>query len=325
MRRSPARGTPSRSRRGPRQAPIRTYDITDAGAAITPGEGCTSVNAHEVECSAVSWATVGAKLGDMNDSFSVAGLDWTQRSEFDWVVEADGGEGNDTLQGSPSGDRFFGGPGNDEISGGRAQDAACEGPTDFGCTFNYLYGGPGVDQLFGGEDGDYLVGGADADDLSGGGDRDYASYRDQAGPVVVSVDGIADDGEAGEGDNVREDVEAVYGTRHGGDTLIGNTFRNLFWGGGGDDRLLGRAGNDYLDGGAQDDEIRGGRGIDSILGRRGNDVIRGGPKGDHLYGNPGNDVIWARDGNRDKISGGYDSDRAQVNASDVVKSVERFF
>jgi hypothetical protein len=55
-----------------------------------------------VECSAVSRATVGAQLGDMNDSFSVAGLDWTQRSEVDWVVEADGGEGNDTLPGSPS-------------------------------------------------------------------------------------------------------------------------------------------------------------------------------------------------------------------------------
>lgn len=56
-----------------------------------------------------------------------------------------------------------------------------------------------------------------------------------------------------------------------------------FYGGAGNDVLIGRGQPDYLDGGA------------------GNDKIVGGAGKDDLYGGPGNDLLDARDGHRDGV------------------------
>ena len=64
----------------------------------------------------------------------------------------------------------------------------------------------------------------------------------------VSLDGIANDGAAGEGDNVATTVEQVLGGS-GGDTLTGNGAANTLDGRGGGDTIRGGAGNDTLIGG----------------------------------------------------------------------------
>jgi Ca2+-binding RTX toxin-like protein len=61
----------------------------------------------------------------------------------------------------------------------------------------------------------------------------------------VSIDGVADDGGEGEGDNIGPDVESVSGGQ-GDDELSGNAAANSLVGRSGDDRLFGRGGDDAL-------------------------------------------------------------------------------
>ncbi|NHC44531.1 calcium-binding protein [Motilibacter aurantiacus] len=117
------------------------------------------------------------------------------------VMTIDGGDGDDTLA---AGDRavettltLLGGPGRDTLAGGPLADV--------------LDGGPGDDSESGGAGPDRFVqGGAPngADTLTGGADVDVADYSGRAvGSVRVTPDDVADDGAAGESDDVRSDVE----------------------------------------------------------------------------------------------------------------------
>src|SRR4051812_1406492 len=88
-----------------------------------------------------------------------------------------------------------------------------------------LMGGNGNDKLTSGPGDDVLVGDAGADILTGGGGSDTADYSARTGPVTVSADGVANDGEVGENDNVAPDVEVLTGGS-GNDTLIGGAANN---------------------------------------------------------------------------------------------------
>jgi Ca2+-binding RTX toxin-like protein len=106
-------------------------------------------------------------------------------------------------------------------------------------------------------------GGTGRDTVSGGAGVDTATYAlrfgtvgfpGQAG-VVVSLNDVADDGDpgidqpdslaAGEGDNVKADVENVTGTKRD-DTLTGGSSSNRLEGGEGKDTLTGLSGVDVL-------------------------------------------------------------------------------
>jgi Ca2+-binding RTX toxin-like protein len=91
---------------------------------------------------------------------------------------------------------------------------------------NSFLGGGGNDTLNGLGGDDNLDGGIGADVLSGGSGSDVADYSDRTKPVAVLLDGTANDGESGEGDNVGTDVEDVFGGS-GDDTLIGNAQANV--------------------------------------------------------------------------------------------------
>src|SRR5690349_18862292 len=82
-----------------------TLVLRDAGAAITPGDGCAAVDGG-VSCSVPSTTglppVLDAYLGDGDDTY-------TGTSRFDNVR---GGSGNDTLKGEG---RLWGGPGNDVV------------------------------------------------------------------------------------------------------------------------------------------------------------------------------------------------------------------
>src|SRR5207245_9603690 len=88
------------------------------------------------------------------------------------------------------------------------------------------------------------------------------------------------------------------------------------------DYLVGGAGNDHIYGNGGNDTILGGAGDDWLYGGDGNDVITGGPGSDHIFGGPGSDTIHADDGERDYVDCGPGSDRAYVDALDIVKNCE---
>ncbi|WP_460149923.1 retention module-containing protein [Pseudomonas sp. S3_A03] len=68
----------------------------------------------------------------------------------------------------------------------------------------------------------------------------------------------------------------IYGTKDGGDTLIGNAGDDILFGQGGNDNLSGGAGNDILVGGKGNDTLTGGAGADTFVwlkGDTGSDTV----------------------------------------------------
>ena len=98
------------------------------------------------------------------------------------------------------------------------------------------------------------------------------------------LDDVANDGLAGEGDNVDSDVENITGGA-GKDTLTGSNAANTILGGGGSDTIFGQGGSNTLDGGPKDDTIHGGTEGDTLIG---------GPEDDKLYGDDGVDTLRRR-------------------------------
>jgi hypothetical protein len=108
-----------------------------------------------------------------------------------------------------------------------------------------ILGGPGNDQL---------QGGAGQDVFEGDEGTDGVSYGPRTAPITTSKDGVANDGQANEGDNIGSDVERITGG------LANDSI------GGGPDA-------DILDGGPGDDMLSGGPGADQLLGGPGRDAV----------------------------------------------------
>ena len=100
--------------------------------------------------------------------------------------------------------------------------------------------------------------------------------------MTVTLDDVANDGIAGEGDNYRSDIEDVGSFGGGGDTLTGSAALNILSTTFGDDVITGGAGNDVMSSGL------------------------------------GNDTIFARDGFADRVDCGPGNDTAVVDTLDAV-------
>jgi Ca2+-binding RTX toxin-like protein len=160
------------------------------------------------------------------------------------------------------------------ITGG-TQDDVLTGDTGA----NVLSGGPGNDELVGLDGADTLNGndGNDTFDegatpnggdiFNGGAGTDVVDYSARTASLTVTMDGSsANDGEDGEEDNVKADVENLLGGTVD-DTITGNTLANTLTGGAGNDVLSGLAGNDVFDEGTAangGDQFIGGLGIDKV-------------------------------------------------------------
>jgi Ca2+-binding RTX toxin-like protein len=195
-----------------------------------------------------------------------------------------GGGGTDTLDGGAGGDTLSGGAGIDTLNGGDGDDwlNGSEVGLVGGDSDDKLRGGPGADVLLGGPGDDWLDGGLGPDQINGEDGRDTLSYEDRANPVTVTLDGLPNDGEDREGDNVGADVEIILGGTVW-DTLTGDRAPNTLRGGSGEDLITGKAGPDVLDGGDAPD------------------------------------LVWARDGDTDAVDCGDDGDLAIVDRGDVVR------
>ncbi len=117
-----------------------------------------------------------------------------------------------------------------------------------------------------------LTGGPGADRLDATGALTASvSYADHTEAVTVRLNGLADDGAAGEGDNVLGPVTGLTGGS-GNDLLEAGPAGSGLSGGGGDDTLVGSPERDTLNGGDGDDELFGNAGNDYLTGATGADV-----------------------------------------------------
>jgi RTX calcium-binding nonapeptide repeat (4 copies) len=283
--------------------PAPCLSIFDPGAYISaPAGQCTGAGSTEVQCTVPS--ALVANLGDREDSF------------YDW-------DGDSTINGGAGNDNpITGNGGNDRLNGGVGSDN--------------LVGGPGDDVIDGGPGNDYLEGiaytseadSAGRDTYIGGGDSDILNLDGRSEDLALSPDGVANDGAAGEGDNIGPDVLTIVGG-HGADTFNGNASGNAFEGGEGNDTIDGAGGDDNLVGGAGNDRLAGGDGQDVLGGESGDDVLDGGAGVDRFWGDSigacipgycssGQDQIHARDGAQETLNCGPGTDSAQVDASDYV-------
>ena len=179
-------------------------------------------------------------------------------------------------------DRLIGGSGESELIGGAGDDRL---GGEHPCC-----GDPneaGEDVLAGGPGADLLFGGDDDDELDGGPGADTADY--------------AFSGTRGNVPAVRVDLRRGIATGQGTDSIESC------------ERVIGSD---------RDDVLSGTAGRNVLAGREGDDVIRGRDGRDKLLGEGGHDVLRARDGRRDLVSGGHASDRARVDAVDILRSIE---
>jgi Ca2+-binding RTX toxin-like protein len=276
----------------------KTIDGVNIDSTVDGGTGDDSLDARGGEDT--------LRGGEGNDTLED---DLSTLSDSDVL---DGGPGNDRIDNGRGADDIVGGAGVDTVFLGSSNDiVTLDGVADDGgasgegdnirpdvenvsagggndivtgsASANALNGGAGADRLDGAAGADQLIGGSGADVLAGGSDFDRVSYPEAGRAAVqdqrITLDGVAGDGAANEGDNVRADVEDVSA-------------------GPGDDVLVGDADANTLDGGPGADEITGGAGVDALFGGEDADVLR------------------ARDGLGERVDCGGGS--ATVDSNDVV-------
>lgn len=283
-------------------------DVLDGGPGVDEldGNAGDDVMACTTDTIADTWTDSGGGTERLDCSALGVGITFTAGSGIDVVVGTafddvisgastiEGGAGNDTLRAPAAGGTLVGGAGADRLEGGDGPDV--------------LDGGTGPDVLLGGGGDDVLDGGAGGDVLSGGAGTETISYDGRGAGVSVSLDGVANDGQSGEGDNVAADIEVLVGSafadtlaagagavtmRGGGgaDVLVGSPLADTLEGGDGNDRIASGAGDDVLKGGAGDDTLVAGAGADQVWGDAGNDVLDGGVGRDLFVGGAGIDTV----------------------------------
>ena len=245
-------------------APDTTVEVELNGDADPiVATGCTADGDYFI-CPGVS--AVAMDLGD--------GDDYVEVVRMRGPITINGGVGDDALYTeSPGVSVLDGGPGSDYVF--------ASGPTA-----DTINGGDG-DDIVGFVPYDTLTHGADVVNGGPGLDEGRVELRLNApaftGPVDValSLDGVANDGIAGQGANF-VDVEdatalslfvAVPTRAYGRATLTGNAAPNLIEGDNGNDVIDGGAGNDVLDGDDGDDTINARDGfVDRVVCDAGNDL-----------------------------------------------------
>lgn len=312
-------------------------EVADYGEIVV-GAGCTrsETDPKTALCPLGSGGIVVETGGgdDVVGSYYGNGLSLPDGALRVWL-----GDGRDTFHGNAAAEVVDGGGGNDTLRGAGGDDGLDGGAGD-----DTLDGGTGRDTVRGGEGDDVLTGDDTADrgifaDLIDGGPgrdtlKDYRSGSVTAAPaIVVTFDGVANDGRAGERDDVRG-IEVVLPESPA--TFTGDDGPNAWYapmyaagstlrGAGGADLLRGSDSHgDAIDGGAGDDDLAGGFGDDTVIGGPGRDTIAGDRplRCNEVHcdvgGGSGNDTIQARDGEVDSITCGPGTDRVVADAADVV-------
>lgn len=207
----------------------------------------------------------------------------------------------DTINGRGGGDLICSGGGADVVIGGGGADRVDAGPGS-----DIVFGQAGNDALMGGSGVDALLGGKGSDRHIGGSDLDLAAFLDAPSGVVVDLgQKIA----TGFGQDSLTEVEGIIGSHHS-DIMRGNGSLNVFFGGEGDDQLVGRQGTDFafftlstagvsVDLASAQAEGEGSDTLNSIenaVGSNHGDSLKGTGSANYLSGEGGNDLIDGRGG-----------------------------
>src|SRR3954454_19430942 len=242
-----------------------TFRVTDVGATITAGTGCTQDSPNVVTCTTTRGRPIIAALGDQND---------TARSRTSRTVQLFGEDGNDRLTGASGRDTIDGGNGDDTLIGGSSRDTLRGGAGNdqlFGNSGNdNAQGGDGNDQIDAGNGNDSASGGNGddtfressapngSDSIRGDAGNDTVDYGARTAPVNGSLDDQSNDGDrrTNERDNVHSTIDRVIGGS-GSDVLVGRD--------GLSDTLIGGPGDDVINPLRGDDHVDGGPGIDQIV------------------------------------------------------------
>jgi hypothetical protein len=144
-------------------------------------------------------------------------------------------------------------------------------------------------------------GGPGADAITGSGPSSGVTYAARTAGVKATLDGIANDGEVGEGDNLTGSFRF----------LIGGEGDDLLSGGGSDPSATGTGPID-LSGNRGNDVLIGTQGADGMFGDAGNDEFHGGQGDDRFTGGPGADTFSGGDG-ADELS--YGNEPTGVNVT----------
>jgi len=250
---------------------------------VTGGDGDNAIDLMDVRSAIFSYTDPGT---GSPMSISVNGGDG--QDTIDGSTDMDdvlfGGDGDDVIRGGTGNNHLDGGDGNDNLSGGAGNDSLVgEDGQDT------LRGENGVDTLSGGNGHDSLMGDAGDDSIDGGHGHD-------------TILGGSDNDSLNGGDG-RDSISGGSGD----DSLTGGIQADTLIGGTGDDTALGNTGDDYLEGGTGDDLLVGGTESDTLLGESGDDKLNGQRDNDSLDAGLGNDTIFGGQGN-DSATGGDGDD-----------------
>jgi Ca2+-binding RTX toxin-like protein len=250
--------------------------FTEAAAEIHPGRRCEPV-AHpdtRVRCRTKRDRFFILDLivapGGGSDTVTTHYRDHFTGSGFNFAVVLMGA-GADVFDGGPANDFVLPGLGDDQVDGGRGADTLISRGIPDG-----------------------------ADVFDGGRAGALVAYQGRREPVEADLDGLADDGAAGENDQLI-DIDGLFGGR-AGDLLVGNAQDNFIAGGPGRDRIETGAGQDILFG------MRGG---DTLVAGEGDDLVlaSGDDAGNTADCGPGQDVAFV---DRRDITTGCERERRGV-------------
>lgn len=255
---------------------LKSHSAPDGADELVGGAGTDKVDYG------TRTAAIAAVADGVTSSGSGAAMQGAAATEGD-VIAADvedlvGGSGDDYLVGNDLPNRLTGNAGNDWLSGGPGGDCSVD--------LDALDGGAGDDRFLQGAAADC------ADVMTGGAGTDRVDYQQRSTALTLTSEGAGNDGEAGEADNVKPDIEVVLG-------------------GSGDDTITGSGVADELHGGPGNDVLSGGAGNDVLIGDSGNDVLNG-DAGNDLFLESGSDDAYAsgsepRGGGGDVLNGGTPS------------------
>jgi len=248
----------------------------------------------------------------------------------DWFVRIEGTQYDDIICGGPENDVLLGRGGDDIIFGGSFVPSAGNDDQDV------VRGGAGDDVLMGGWGYDGVSGGTGDDEVYGGFPEELYPGLDEMGPYPYaspddSPPSFGNELFAGAGDDLVVSGLTGADLGHAGtgnDTMSAelNDDGVEFYGGAGNDTIVGSDSDDYLDGTTGNDTIWGLEGDDAIFGGAGDDVLYAHSPGtsaldalydtglydtndgDELFGNGGNDQLWGGLGQELVLFGGPGND-----------------
>jgi Ca2+-binding RTX toxin-like protein len=269
-----------------------TITITDTGTGgiTTADPDCAIVNANTVTCpldppDPALPAPPSAPVGSMNLTLNNGADSFTNQNLQADVRESDSsatgnktvssGPGDDQINAGTGNDLVDTGPGDDGVDGDAGADSITTGPGN-----DFVRPTLGADTVNTGDGDDFVEEEAfnsGADSLNGGPGAHDAISWDGANSVTMTLNGQADDGHPGEGDNLAG-FEELDGS-DGSDVIAGDDADNFLNGFDGDDQITAAGGADEVSGGRGNDVADAGEGADTVFAGSqadGADVLAGG-------------------------------------------------